>query len=120
MICGGFFYAARIEAEKSPYFPYRLGSIVLNKRKTISKGHNTTKTHARMAKEYGYIGGIHAEAKALMNNSDGDTLVVVRIKKDGSFSCSKPCNRCLQYAIDSGIRRIIFTNWSGQPEEMRI
>lgn len=118
---------ARKEAEKSNFTrskgcATRIGALVLNKSKIISKGFNQRKTHPRL-KSFGpdYM-FLHAETCALfsIDKGQGDTIVVVRIKGDGSFSCSKPCENCLSFIKEHGIKRIIFTDWCGSVKEMRV
>ncbi len=101
--------------------PYRLGAIITQKKRHVSAGRNSRKTHARTVREYQYYGPTHAEADAMLRaKGEGDTLYVVRIKKDGSLAMSKPCFRCLQMAKDRGIQTIIYTDADGQPQIMVI
>jgi deoxycytidylate deaminase len=118
---------ARKEAEKSSFrlskgCLTRLGALVLSKSKIISKGFNQRKTHPKLKSlEPNYV-YLHAETCALFATEigRGDTLVVVRIKSDGSFSCSKPCEHCLSFIKEYGIKRIVFTDWNGSVKEMRV
>lgn len=114
------FYRAIREAKKSDFHAYKLGALVLNKCRIISKGFNSNKGHGRMIRDHGYRGGKHAECDAIMRASSGDTLVVVRIRKDGKLSCSKPCEKCLKLAKEFGIKKIIYTDWDSSVCEMRI
>jgi deoxycytidylate deaminase len=82
----------------------------------VSKGRNILKTHPSLAKR-GYY-STHAECMALMKANEGDTLIVVRIHKDGAFSCSKPCERCLILAKEYGIKRIFYTDWDASLKEI--
>jgi deoxycytidylate deaminase len=86
----------------------------------MSRGFNTNKTHARMIREHGYMGGTHAECDALMRASKGDVLIVVRLHKSGKLSCSKPCKRCLKMAKEFGIKRIFFTDWDSSIQEIKL
>ena len=86
----------------------------------MSKGFNSNKTHARMTRDHGYKGGKHAECDAILRASTGDVLVVVRIRKDGKLSCSKPCARCIKVAKEFGIKKIIFTDWDASVQEMKL
>ncbi len=92
----------------------------MDKKRVISKGCNSNKTHAKMTREHGYRGGLHAEASAIMKAGKGDVLVVVRIRKDGKLSCSKPCKRCVKVAKEFGIKKIVYTDWNSSVCEMRI
>jgi len=92
----------------------------LYKRKVIAKGYNKTKTNPNLVK-FGFYGGvIHSECASMMKAAKGDTLVVIRILKDGSLSCSKPCIHCLAYAKNFGIKTIVYSDWSGDLREIKI
>ncbi len=105
----------------SEYIPYRLGALITQKKRHVSTGRNSRKTHARTVRDYNYWGPTHAEASAILKaKGEGDTLYVVRIKKDGSLAMSKPCFRCLKMAKDNGIKTIIYTDADGQPQTMEL
>lgn len=113
-MCGGIFYQAKKEAEKST-FRFRLGAIVLHKNKVVAKGYNKIKTHPKLDH---YT--IHAECDALLKAAKGDTLVVVRILRNGEFACSKPCEKCLKYIKKFGIKKIYYLDWDSDLQEMRL
>lgn len=117
---GGWPYLAKQEAAKSDYHPYKIGSVALYKGRVVSYGRNTNKSHARLIRDFGYHSGTHAEALALMKAHKCDTLFVIRITKNGNISCSKPCVRCLAFAKQAGIEKIIYSDWSGNFREINI
>ena len=55
-----------------------------------------------------------------MRSSCGDTLVVVRILRNGRLACSKPCTRCVKFAQSYGIRKIVYVAWDESIKEMKI
>lgn len=110
-----FLNVATGEARKSTYL-YRLGAVVLRKNKIVGRGYNKLKTHPKLSK-YGYY-SCHAECDAIMRASEGDTLVVVRLLKSGKLCCSKPCDRCLKFAKDYGIKKIYYIDWDSSLKEM--
>lgn len=73
-----------------------------------------------MTRDHGYLGGTHAECDALMKSERGDVLVVIRINRAGELSCAKPCDRCQTVAKEFGIKKILFTDWSGIIQEMKL
>jgi len=89
----------------------------LSKNKIVSKGFNKLKTHPKLHKEYGYY-SIHAECDAVLRASKGDTLVVVRILRDDSLACSKPCVKCLTFLRDHGIKKVIYIDWNSDVKEV--
>ena len=85
----------------------------------MSKGFNSLKTDPKLRRR-GYF-SIHAEISALLRAVKGDTLIVVRVMRKGErYSCSYPCEKCLQYIREYGIRKVIYTGWNGEVKEFRV
>jgi deoxycytidylate deaminase len=95
-----------------------LGALVFKGKRVISNGFSKNKSHPLLAK-YGYY-AIHAECDAILRASEGDTLLVVRILKNGKFACSKPCAKCLKFAKDYGIKTIFFVDWDGKIQQLSL
>jgi tRNA(Arg) A34 adenosine deaminase TadA len=106
------------EAAKSDYH-YRLGAVVVDHGRVVGKGCNELRTDPNLRRR-GYY-SVHAEIRSLMRSKGkGDTLVVVRIRKNNALTSSQPCSMCLGYAKEYGIRKIIYIDWLGNIQEMRI
>ncbi len=67
---------------------------------------------------------VHAEIGAILgldrSVTEGATIYVVRVGRDGCLRNSKPCAMCeaaMQYV---GIKKVIYSNEDGQIESMRI
>jgi len=92
----------------------------LRQQKTIGKGWNKLEIHGGLKKKYGYF-SIHAECDCILNaaKSQGDTLIVVRILKNGELSCSKPCEKCIKFAKDYGIKKIYYIDWNKKIRKMK-
>lgn len=116
---GGLFYFAQKEALKSDFPNYKIGCIVMHKGKIVAKGFNKNKSHPKLNK-YGYWNTTHSECASILKANKGDTLVIVRVRKDGNFSCCKPCIRCLKFAKDFGINKIFYSDWAGDLREITI
>lgn len=87
--------------------------------KIVGRGFNQSKSNAKLRK-HGYY-STHAETAAIMDAKTGDTLVVVRVsRKNGSYVCSKPCDKCLSFAKEHGIKKIYFCNIDGKVEMVKI
>jgi deoxycytidylate deaminase len=80
----------------------------------VSKGFNRLKTHPQLHK-LGYY-SVHAECDAIMRANHGDTLIVVRVLKNGKLACAKPCEKCLTFAKSYGIKKVYYSNWDGNIE----
>lgn len=93
---------------------------MLDKKRITGRGHNRLKTHPKLYNEYGYYSQ-HAEVVAVMKaRGEGDTLVVVRIAKNGSLTCSMPCRKCMEFMKDHGIKTVFYSDWNGEIKEMRL
>jgi deoxycytidylate deaminase len=108
---------AALEAAKSDY-GYRLGAVVVDHGRVIGKGFNELKTNPNL-RERGYY-SIHSEVAAMMRAVGGDTLVVVRITKSNELTASMPCKKCMLYAKEYGIKKVIYTDWFGNIQEMKL
>lgn len=93
---------------------YRHGAVVFSKKRPTGKGYNSLKSRPLLKDKYKYF-STHAECQSILNaKGKGDTLIVVRILKNGQLSESKPCNKCLAFAKDYGIKKIYYSTWSGE------
>jgi deoxycytidylate deaminase len=68
---------------------------------------------------------LHAEQMAIdqikhYNYASKLTLYVVRLDGNGDYTCSAPCNICLDYMRKYKIKRVRFINFEGKPEEYPI
>lgn len=106
------------EAKRSKYL-FRHGAVVVNKGRLTARGFNQLKTNPKLYRKYGYF-SIHAECASLLRASSGDTLIVVRIRKNGNLTMSKPCEKCVKFAKDFGIKRIIYSDWDSTMTEIKI
>jgi tRNA(Arg) A34 adenosine deaminase TadA len=111
-----------IDVARSSPSKKKVGAILLNKGKVVSKGVNKeTKSHPLQAKFAEMVGlgdkiYLHAEISALVNNrSDCDTIVVARL---GGYTKeelrnSKPCPICSLALQSQGIEHIYYTTDKG-------
>lgn len=97
----------------------RLGAVVF-KGKDFTGGWNSYKTHPKL-KMYHYP-VLHAEAHAMINhglyNCDGWSLVVTRVLRNGEMTMAKPCECCVGFMKEYGIKNIYYTNWNGDLEQL--
>lgn len=108
----------------------KIGCILIYKNKVISVGYNTTKSHP-IQKEYNIYrntknrtydtnkmnNSLHAEMMCLLNakkHFKGDfskcSIYIYSTKKDGSTRLTRPCNACMRYIDELGIKNIYYTN----------
>lgn len=61
---------------------------------------------------------LHAEVSAIQKAStDIDTLVVLRKTKDGRMASARPCNLCMSFIKEKGIKQIVYSTPSGYLSE---
>lgn len=96
---------ARVQALKSASDRnFVHASIILRKNTVLSAGYNHRRTHP-LAAQYGYRDDfVHSELDALISipRHQRHKLVLVnfRFNKQGELRMSKPCDRCLPWAIE--------------------
>ncbi len=95
---------------------YRLGSVIVNKKKIEAAKFNCLKSHPKLCKYYPYP-YLHAEAYAILSlgldNCCNKTLYVVRVLRTGEWALAKPCNSCMSLIRDVGISEIYYSTSEG-------
>ena len=101
---------------------YHLAAFLRRKGRLIRVGINSKKTHPRYIRQYpdGTHGAhMHAEMDVLRFAKPGDELEVVRYQKCGhGLTMAKPCRHCMKHIAEHGIKKVRFTNWAGDWEEL--
>lgn len=91
---------------------FRLGSVLIKGKSILSMGNNSYKTNPNLLKLYHWP-FIHAESGAIlsagMDNCEGGTLYVLRVKQDKSLGMAKPCLSCESLIRATGIKRVFYT-----------
>ena len=103
---------------------YHLAAILKRDGRVIRIGENTHKTHPRFKRQYsdGTWGShMHAEMNVLRFARPGDEIEVMRFTKCGKhMTMAKPCPLCEEEIKKSGIKKVKYTNWEGEWEELKI
>ncbi len=103
---------------------YHLAAILRRNGKVVRVGENTSKTHPRFRRQYPdgtWASHMHAEMNVLRFSEPGDEIEVLRFKKCGlDRTMAKPCSLCMSHLRQSGIKRVRYTNWSGEWEEINL
>lgn len=82
---------------------------------------NTSKYRKFFSNTGTYCHEIHAEVD-LINKLESvpERIFVARFRKDGRMTMARPCHHCQNYLKHKGVKRVVYTNWSGEWEEMRL
>jgi len=105
-----------------------IGCIIARRGRVLGTGSNREKTHPTQ-KKYGgpkkqYL---HAEIDALIEalhnckDLSKATLYVTRRRKvDNVISMAFPCSSCMAAIREVGIKYVVFSNWGGKIEKLKI
>ena len=103
---------------------YHLAAILKRNGRVVRVGENTDKTHPRFKRQYddgSWASHMHAEMNVLRFAEPGDIIEVMRFKKrDTVLTMAKPCHLCMDHMKRSGIKKVRYTNWDGEWEELRL
>ena len=90
----------------------------------VKIGENTNKTHPRFKRQYPdgtWASHMHAEMNVLRFAQPGDVIEVMRFSKcSHERTMAKPCSLCMDEIRRSKIRKVRYTNWAGEWEEITI
>lgn len=88
-------------------------------------GYNKKKTHPILDQLESDCYSQHAELDAILkfisnsNDTKGTVLFVARLTRTDKVSLAKPCNACQELIEKYGIKKVYFTNYYGEMEEMK-
>jgi tRNA(Arg) A34 adenosine deaminase TadA len=95
---------------------WKLGSVVFRGGSVLGLGHNTKRNDPSNMEDGEHIhASVHAEVSALRSTSvtEGAKIFVARVTPGGNLALARPCKRCLKTIKDAGIRRVYYTNETG-------
>ncbi|MCK9439748.1 MAG: deaminase [Candidatus Caldatribacteriota bacterium] len=113
------------EAKKSDH-KQRIGAIIFDKSKIISKGFNSSQKSVKHLKKkfQRWPGTVHAEVDAIIKartDVKGLSMIVIRINNFNQLKLAKPCKWCQMYIKYVGIKKVIYSlNEFPYLEEMRL
>jgi tRNA(Arg) A34 adenosine deaminase TadA len=122
-----YFELARNLALQSTYGNIKHGAILVKGGSIISASHNKVNYnsfgsrfrdpdtgHATLHAELGCIVGLSR------STTQGATIYVARVAKDGEYRISKPCSMCHEALKHVGIKRVIYTKNSLEIESYKL
>ena len=118
--------AARI-AQQTDFKEYKHGAVLVRGGTVLNTSCNKNKYKAwanRFRKKQRGHATVHAEIGAILgldrSITEGGTIYVVRVGRDGHLRNSKPCPMCEAAMQFVGIKKVIYSNEYGHIEHMRI
>lgn len=111
-----YFNSARKAALCSEQSDYKHGAVLIKGGSIINTSCNKNRLvsfGSRFCKDHDGVATLHAELGAILgierNITEGATLYVARVGKDGGFRLSKPCSMCTAAMEYVGIKRAYWT-----------
>jgi deoxycytidylate deaminase len=88
-------------------------------------GTNSNKCTAKFRKRYKNSPEVHHDIHAevdlvLRCNEIPSKIRVMRFMKDGTRTMARPCIHCQHFLKHAGVKTVMFTNWEGKWEEMKL
>ena len=104
-----------IESARQSEHQHRVGAVIFKKKNIISSAYNKAFSyHSNLHPKYqNYFGSVHAEVAAIIaakRDLKNCEICVVRINKKGELKLSLPCDYCMSYVIDVGIKKVTYTD----------
>lgn len=98
-------------ANKSNYDKWPVGAVIVRGGRLLSGAPNDLRNEVSTGGVPFEKCSIHAEVAALKRTKDavGATIYVARVLRTGSWGLAKPCKRCQQELVSSGIRQAVWT-----------
>jgi tRNA(Arg) A34 adenosine deaminase TadA len=98
------------EATKARHKQHNHGAVLIRGGKPVAVGHNHSHIHAEHA----------ALNRAWRHGTEGGTLVVIRVRKDGTIGMSRPCEMCVNRLISAGIKKVIYSDSDGSLKSFKL
>ena len=110
------------QAAKSSFERYKLGAVIVKGNRVLSTGYNEIRYSSELRKS-----NIHAEEAAVLkllkenrlNDLNGSTIYVSRIRANLSLGCSRPCINCYNLIRSVGIDKMVYINEYGKEESIK-
>lgn len=102
---------------------FHLAAFLFRGKQVVRIGTNSFKTHPRFKRVYSdgqEVSHLHAEMDVLRFSKPGDIILVIRYGADGELSMAKPCEHCESFISDAKIKAVLYSNWDGNFEVMRV
>jgi deoxycytidylate deaminase len=98
------------EASKSNHHQHQMAAVLIKGGKTVAISHNHDFLHA----EHGCLN------RAWRGGADDATMVVVRVRRNGTLGMARPCPLCTQRLVKAGVKKVIYSNSNGSLESIKL
>jgi tRNA(Arg) A34 adenosine deaminase TadA len=98
------------EARKARHKQHKFGAVLIRGGKIIASSHNHSSIHC----EHSVLD------RAWKSGTENSVLLIVRVRKDGSFGLAWPCDVCLSRMAENGVKKVIYSTNSGMLAELKI
>lgn len=105
------FRLARLASKHSDFDKYKMGAVIVKKKRPISIGFNQLKSHPTYA-DCIHVFSIHAEVSAIIKSIDDvyrSDIYIYRENKYGNPVMAKPCIHCRRVLEELGVKNIYYT-----------
>lgn len=113
---------ALVIAEKSNHH-FQIGVVIFKGKRILSKGFNSIRFTSKIPPMYKeWHNSLHAEQQALLNcqNTQGASILIVRLRHDRDYGLAKPCEMCYGMIIHRKIKNIYYTTNEGTIERIKL
>lgn len=98
------------EAKKARHKQHGHAAILLKGGRPVAVAHNHSHIHA----EHAVI------TRAWRTGTEGATVMVIRLRKDGTIGMSKPCPQCMTRMVGAGIKKVIYSDNDGNLKQLKL
>lgn len=114
------YYAARQRALENDS-SFHLAAYTNEGEIGTNRKRKTAKFRRRYSKGGQFCHELHAEVDLVIHcKRVPQKINVMRFTKDGKRTMARPCVHCQNFLRHVGVKRVRFTNWEGQWEEMKL
>lgn len=98
--------------KKAKHSRHHIAAVIIKSNNIISIGWNSNHIHA----EESAINRAWRSAAKIV----GATIIVIRVRKDGTYGLAYPCSSCMGKIIATGIKKIIYSDNSSTFQTIKI
>lgn len=98
------------EAAKARHRQHKFGAVLFRGGRVLQSSHNFSHIHAEHA----------VLNRAWRQDVDGATILVIRMRKNGTLGLAKPCKLCMKRLAQAGVKKVIYSNNFGQLETFKL